>query len=75
MFVIGYALVKDEDPAQRLWRGSPRAAILLSVAMTVAVVGAATLLVTAGEALLPRTMLDPVRFSTLRLYIAGAWSC
>jgi signal transduction histidine kinase len=39
--------------------------------MTAAVVCAATFLVTAGDAHLPRTMLDPVHFSTLRLYIAG----
>src|ERR1700694_1380047 len=39
--------------------------------MTAAVVCAATFLVTAGDAHLPHTMLDPVRFSTLRLYVAG----
>jgi signal transduction histidine kinase len=71
MFVIAYALLKDADPAKGLWRGSAGAAILSSMAMTAAVVCAATLLVTAGDAYLPRTMLDPVHFSTLRLYIAG----
>ncbi|HEV7814808.1 MAG TPA: MASE4 domain-containing protein [Janthinobacterium sp.] len=71
MFVIAYALLKDADPDKRVWRGSTGTAILLSVAMTAAVVCAATFLVTAGEAHLPRTMLDPARFSTLRLYIAG----
>jgi signal transduction histidine kinase len=71
MFVIAYALLKDADPAKLLWQGSAGTAILLSVAMTAAVVCAATLLVTAGDAHLPRTMLDPVHFSTLRLYIAG----
>src|SRR6202165_2728495 len=39
--------------------------------MTAAVVCAATFLVTAGDAHLPHTMLDSVRFSTLRLYVAG----
>src|ERR1700694_3214377 len=39
--------------------------------MTAAVVCAATFLVTAGDAHLPHTMLDPVHFSTLRLYVAG----
>jgi signal transduction histidine kinase len=71
MFVIAYALLKDADPAKRLWQGSAGTAILSSVAMTAAVVCAATFLVTAGDAHLPHTMLDPVHFSTLRIYIAG----
>jgi signal transduction histidine kinase len=71
MFVIGYALLKDADPATGMWWGSAGAAILSSVAMTATVVCAATVMVTAGEAHLPRTMLDPLHFSTLRLYIAG----
>ncbi len=71
MFVIAYALLKDADPARRLWQGSVGAAILASVATTAAVVCAATFLVTAGDALLPRISLDPVRFSTLWLYVAG----
>jgi signal transduction histidine kinase len=71
MFVIAYALLKDADPAKRLWRGSAGAAILFSVAMTAVVVCAAAFLVIAGDALLPPIMLDPVRFSTLWLYIAG----
>ena len=72
MFVTAYALSKDADPAKRLWRGSVGAAILSSVALTAAVVCAATFLVTAGNALLPRMMLDTVRFSTLWLYAAGS---
>lgn len=71
MFVITYALLKDADPAKRLWRGSAAAAILLSVAMTAAVVCAVAYVVTAGDALLPRINIDPVHFSTLWLYIAG----
>jgi signal transduction histidine kinase len=72
MFVITYALLKDADPAKRLWRGSAAAAILLSVAMTAAVVCAVAYVVTAGDALLPRINIDPVHFSTLWLYIAGS---
>jgi signal transduction histidine kinase len=71
MFVIAYAVLKDADPAKQLWRGSAGAAILLSVAMTAALVCAAAFIVTAGDALLPRINLDPVHFSTLWLYIAG----
>jgi signal transduction histidine kinase len=71
MFVIAYALMKDADPAKRLWHGSAGSAILLSIAMTAAVVCAATFFVTAEDAHLPRINIDPVHFSTLWLYIAG----
>src|SRR5215475_14502300 len=71
MFVIAYALLKVADPTKRLWQGSVAAGLLSSVALTAALVCAATLLVTTGHALLPHTMLDPVHFSTLRVYIAG----
>src|SRR6202166_1847411 len=37
MFVIAYALLKDADPAKRLWRGSAGAAILFRVAITAVV--------------------------------------
>ena len=70
-FVIAYTLLKDADPTKGLWRGSAGAAILSSVAVTAAVVCAVTVLVTAGQAHLPRTLLDPVRFSTLKLYVVG----
>src|SRR6202158_4935838 len=42
MFTIAYVLLKDADPAKRLWRGSAGVAILSSVAVTAAVVCAAT---------------------------------
>jgi len=71
-FVIAYALLKDSDPGKRLWHGSAGAAILSSVAMTAAVVGAATFLVTTDNPLLPRLMLDMVRLSTLWFYAAGS---
>jgi len=71
MFVIAYALLKDADPTKRRCPGSVTAGILSSVALTAALVCAATLLVTAGHALLPHTMLDPVHFAPLRLYIGG----
>src|SRR5262245_44486595 len=71
IFVIAYALLKDADPIKRLWKGSVAAGILSSVTLTAALVCAATLLVTAGHALLPHTMLDPVHFSSLRLYVGS----
>src|SRR5262249_3565946 len=71
MFVIAYVLLKDADPTKGLWRGSADAAILSSVVVIAAVVCVATFLVTAGDAYLPRTMLDPVHFSTLALFLSG----
>jgi len=72
MFIIAYALLKDADPAKRLWRGSTGAAILSSVAMTAAIVCAATFIVTVGNALLPRLLVDTVHLSTLWFYAAGS---
>jgi signal transduction histidine kinase len=72
MFVIIYGLLKDADPAKRLWQGSPGATILATVAITAAVVCAATFLATAGDALLPRLMVDTVRPSALWPYAAGS---
>jgi signal transduction histidine kinase len=76
-FVIAYALLKDADPPKRLLEGSAGATILSSVAMTAAVVCAVTVLVTAGDAYLPRISLDRIHFSTLWLYVASClilWS-
>jgi signal transduction histidine kinase len=70
-FVIAYALLKDADPPRRLRESSVGATILSSIAMTAAVVCAVTVLVTAGDAYLPRISLDRVHFSTLWLYVAG----
>src|SRR3954468_22694462 len=70
-FVMAYALLKDADPAKRLWHGSGGAALLWSVATTAAAVCAAVFVVTAGDAYMPRISLDPVHFSTLWLYVAG----
>jgi signal transduction histidine kinase len=75
--VIAYVLLKEADPSPRLWEGSVGATILTSVTMTAAVVCAVTVLVTAGDAYLPRISLDRVHFSPLWLYVAGClilWS-
>ena len=68
LFVIAYALLKDADPAEGLWQGSAGVAILSSVAVTAAVVCAATFLVTAGNDLLPRQSLARFKSSIV------AWS-
>jgi signal transduction histidine kinase len=70
-FVMAYALLKDADPPERLWKGSVGVTIFSSVAVSSAVVCAVTVLVTAGDAYLPRISIDPVHFSTLWLYLAG----
>jgi signal transduction histidine kinase len=70
-FVIAYALLKEGDPTNRLWQGSVHVAILSSVAMTAGIVCAAVFLVTAGQELLPRLMLDTVHLSALWPYAAG----
>ena len=72
LFVIAYALLKDADPARRLWQGSAAASIFSSVAMTAAVVCTATFLVTTYDALLPSLMLDATRPSVLWYYAAGS---
>jgi signal transduction histidine kinase len=70
-FVIAYALLKDGDPTKRLWRGPVHVAILSSVAVTAGIVCVAAFLVTAGDELLPRLMLDTVHLSALWPYAAG----
>ncbi len=70
-FVIAYALLKDADPTKGLWQGPVHVAILSSVAVTVGIVCAAALLVTTGDELLPRIMLDPVHLSALWPYIGA----
>jgi PAS domain S-box-containing protein len=70
-FVTAYAFLKEGDATKRLWQGSVHLAILSSIAMTAGIVCAAAFLVTAGHELLPRLMLDSVRFSALWAYAAG----
>ena len=71
IFVIAYALLKDADGDKRLSRSSAGIAILASAAITAGLVCAATFIATAENALLPRIMLDAVRFSSLWPYAAA----
>ena len=71
LFVIGYALSKDADPDKRMWQGTVRAAIAVSVALTAALVVVAALLCIAGEALLPRVVLDSLHLSPLWPYVGA----
>ena len=71
LFAIGYALSKDTDTDKRAWRRSTRSAIALSVALTAGLVAAVAFICVAGEALLPRVVLDSLHLSSLWPY-AGA---
>jgi signal transduction histidine kinase len=72
MFVVGYALLREEDARKRFWRGTVGAPIALSVALTAAVVSAAAILCIAGEALLPRVTDSSLHFSSRWPYFIGA---
>jgi signal transduction histidine kinase len=58
MFVLVYALSKDTEPSKALWHGSPRVGITLSVGVAVLLIVVGALVCIAGEAWLPRLMLD-----------------
>jgi len=72
LFVIAYALSKDNGPDSRLWQGSVRAALFWSVAWTTALAAAAGFLFARGNADLPRIMVDPLRFGPNWPYLVGA---
>src|SRR5262249_12897237 len=71
LFVITYTLQKDADPIKLLSQSSVRAAILASIGSVTSLVCGATVLVTAGEALMPRLMLDTLRVANLWCYVVG----
>ena len=71
LFVIGYALSRDADPAKRIWQGTLRSAIGLSVGFTVALVTGVAFFCIAGEAFLPRVVLDSFHLSPLWPYAAA----
>ena len=72
MFVIAYALSKDEDPGKRLWQGNVRSAIFRSVASAGALAAAGALVCIYDQAVLPPIMLDARRFSPEWPYLVGA---
>ena len=69
-FVIVYVLLKNFDPLQRFSKAKLRAAVLASVGLVAALVFGATVLVTAGHALMPNIMADTVRVN-VRFYLLG----
>ena len=72
LFVISYAISKDESSSKRFSKSTPRAAIAQSVVLTAGLVSVAAFVCIAGEPLLPHIMLDPVRFSSQWPYLVGA---
>ena len=72
MFVIGYALTKDESAGKLVWKGKVRSAIMWSVASSFALAAAAALVATRGEPHLPKIMVDPLRFGPDWPYLVGA---
>ena len=72
LFVIGYALLKDEPADRRLSQEKVGPAILQSVAGTTAVATAVAWLCIRGAAPLPRIMLDQYRFVPNWPYVVGA---
>jgi signal transduction histidine kinase len=72
LFVLGYAVTKDEDPGRRFAQGEVRSAILRSVAWTAASAAALAFLCIRGTTVLPRIMLDQYRFVPEWPYVVGA---
>ena len=67
-FVIGYALLRDAGPAKRIWQGTMRSAIGLSVGSTVALVSVVAFICIVAEPLLPRVVTDALHLSPLWPY-------
>lgn len=72
VFVIGYALLKDDESFGHAPAGKIGEEILLSVAMTVAAAVTAAIWCMNGGAPLPDIMLDQFRFVPNWLYVVGA---
>jgi signal transduction histidine kinase len=72
LFVIGYALLKDEDVAMRTSQANVGKAVLRSVVATSALAAIATFVCLDADAILPRIMLDRDRFVPDWPYVVGA---
>ena len=72
LFVIGYALAKDEGASRRYSQGEVRSAIVRSVALTAAAAAVLAFLCIRGIAPLPRIMVDQSAFVPEWLYVVGA---
>ncbi|KQY52272.1 MASE4 domain-containing protein [Lysobacter sp. Root494] len=72
LFIIGYALLKDDESFGLTPQGKIGEEILFSVSMTAAAAGAVTIWCMNGGALLPDIMLDQSRFVPNWLRVVGA---
>jgi signal transduction histidine kinase len=72
LFVLGYAWLKDKEPGKQAWQGKVHLAILRSIAWTAAAAAAGAYFCIVDDAILPRIMLDPTRFSPQWPYLVGA---
>jgi signal transduction histidine kinase len=72
LFVIGYALTKDQDSGRRLSQGKVSLPIFKSVALTLAGAVAVATFCINTDALLPRIMLDQTRFVPEWPWVVGA---
>jgi signal transduction histidine kinase len=71
MFVSGYALLKDRDPAHDVWPGEMLPAVTVCVALTVALITVSAFVCVAGEGVLPRVVLDSLHLSPLWPYFGA----
>ena len=71
LFVICYALIKDEDPQNRIPPTQVRRAILRAVLGTAALAAVAAFICIEGVPILPRIQLDAARFVPEWLYVVG----
>ena len=72
LLVIVYAFSGNRSPGERLWYGTPRAAIVLSGTLTAVLVLAVAIVCITGDPLLPHIMLDRERFGPQWPYLVGA---
>jgi signal transduction histidine kinase len=71
LFAIAYVLLKDTETERRAWHRTTRFAIALSATLTAGLVSLVAFVCVAGEAALPRVVLDSLHLSPLWPY-AGA---
>jgi signal transduction histidine kinase len=72
LFVIGYALSKDEKPGQWVSQRNVGASILRSILLTIAVAATLAIICVNTDAALPRIMADRARFVPEWPWVVGA---
>jgi signal transduction histidine kinase len=72
IFVLAYALTKDEDPGKRVWQRDVSVATRWTVAATAVAAAAGASFCIVGERYLPPIMVNPMRFGPEWPYYVGA---